>query len=267
MSEYTLAVKVFAFPDGTFQGSAMMRPAGWSVGQDAHAGCESPGTRGRTERPESRDRLDELNRKRSARRSRQLLIRHVRMQGFDCLGTLTFGGERLPSAYEALALAVDWYRLHGRVLLGDSQAAFVPEHGELKRRVHVHLGLRRGGAFWDYRAIVRSWSAFLASRGYESPGGTHRVHFSKPISARKLSRYLAKYLGKAMDEVEVPKGCHRFRSVGCQSVQPAWVAAVPSMMGLCGALGLNPDDLYPYRINRGEGSTILVGFGFDTGGG
>lgn len=268
MSEYTLAVKVFAYADGTCSGSALFRPADWTGGSYARAdGAPEGGGRARVERPDlSRDQLDAMNRRRSARRSRQLLIRHVRSQGMDCLGTLTFGGDILPEPYQALELAATWYRLEGRELLGGHPAVLVPEHGEDNGRIHVHLGLHRHGARWDYSRIIRSWSEFLAARGYESPTGNHRVHFSGQLSSRRLSKYLAKYLGKQLEDIDVPKGCHRYRNIGCDAVQPAWVGVVDSVSGFLGALGLPASLLYPYRLDRGNGSTVLIGFGFDDGG-
>lgn len=262
-SDYTLAVSVTAFPDGSFEGSAMLRPAWWKPGADA--GGQPVGARARAARGDDADAYREVNRRRSVRRSRKLLIRHVRHQACDCLGTLTFGGDVLPDPYDALGLAVEWWRSAGRDLIGDIPCVFVPEHGEVNGRIHVHLGFRRAGRRLDYRGIIRSWSAFLSARGYRSPVGTHRVHFSRSLPSRRLSLYLAKYLGKALDAVEVPAHAHRFRSVRCEAVKPVWVAAVPSIEALCGALGISSRSLHRYERRREDGSVVLVGFGFEGG--
>lgn len=259
-----VAVKVYGFPDGSCEGHAIYCPPQGGgpllasravpvVGRELASG----GAAG--------EQYREDNRKRSARRSRKTLIRHVRARGMDCLGTLTFGGERLPDVYEALNLAVEWFRRHGRAILGDVSVVFVPEHGERGGRIHVHFGYQRGGGFVDYRALVRSWSAFLDERGYRSPCGTHRAHLSRSLPARRLSLYLAKYLGKALDDMEVPMGAHRFRTLRCEAVEPVWVTVLPSVEALRGALGLSARELFKYERKRPDGVRVVVGYGFEGG--
>lgn len=264
MSDYSLAVTVYAYPDGSFEGTAMFRPAGWRPGDDCGGNPKGGGASGlgRDEQPEQ---WRELNEKRSRRRSQRLMMRHVRNQGMDCLVTLTVGGDRLPDGYEALQMAVDWYRHSGRELFGGSPAIFVPEHGERNGRIHVHIGIKRSGAFFSYRRIITSWSRWLTAAGYVSPCGTHRVDVGRGGGhAKKLAGYLGKYLAKGLGALPLPMGAHRFRSVGCEAVVPVWVEALPSVEALLSALGMRASELHAYLRQCAE-TTYLVGFGFEGG--
>lgn len=259
-----LHVKLWEYPDGSRDGHAMWR----STLPDAPPpSLPAREWRSEAERGVQDDATCAANRTRSARRSRKSLMRMIRMGSMDTLGTLTIGGDNVPGQYQATSLALDWFRRYGRRLMDDRAAVFVPEYGECNGRVHVHFAIRKGGSRWDYSAIIASWSEYLTRRGYHSSVGTHRVHLSVRRTSRTLARYLGKYLGKSLDGVELPKGSHRYRAVGCSAPSPAWVVSVEDVATLRDVFGIRPEQLYAYEIpDVVTGELFTVGYGFDTGG-
>ncbi|MBN2887705.1 MAG: hypothetical protein JXM75_13465, partial [Chromatiaceae bacterium] len=199
-----VALKCWAYPDGSFDGHAVYYAPTLRTPAPLRGGFPDGALR-------AAGAAEADNRKRSIRRTRQAVVRIVRHQAFDTLGTLTVGGAALPAARDFLDLAAEWWRRYGSEIVGNASAVFVVEYGGENGRIHVHFATRLGAAHVSYTRLIASWSAFLTRRGYISPTGTHRVHVSRRTGSRKLGRYLAKYLQKAFDAGHLPAGAHRYR--------------------------------------------------------
>lgn len=214
-------VTIYAYPDGSFSGCASMRHGKPREGELRDISAWANLT------PEERS-LE--NRQRSERRAAQTLRRLVRAGDLRRLLTFTNGGagEGWTCARDAVHDVMGWYRKGGgRELLGNTGFVLVAERGGKRRRWHVHAAIRAGYRL-PYRKLIASWSAWLTSKGYSSPTGTHRWHAGDEkgrgrdgfASARVCAGYLSKYLTKGFELDERQAYEKRFRSADCLVPDP-----------------------------------------------
>jgi len=168
------------------------------------------------------------NRRRVSSRARGQLMRLVRRGNLRRLLTFTNGarGEGWRSYQDAIRDVMRWYREWGGCgLLVGTPIVLVAERGK-DGRIHVH-GAIRGGYYFNYSAVIHSYSAYMESIGYHSTVGTHRFHSGDEngkhrdgfTSARWCARYMAKYLSKTFED-ERKSYEHRYLADGIKPPEP-----------------------------------------------
>lgn len=140
----------------------------------------------------------------AARRARATVRRYCAANGLNRFGTLTYAGN---GCHDPLALrrdVADFFRRLRAVLGGQPfPYVWVPEWHKTDHGLHAHFAV---GRYIQYGLIRQAWG-----RGFVHIKliGDLPVGSSKRDEARVAARYLAKYVGKAVDEQRVP-GLHRY---------------------------------------------------------
>jgi len=164
----------------------------------------------------------------------------------------------------------DWVQSEdGRKLLGDTPVVVIAEYGGERGRVHAH-GAIRDGYRLDYAKIIRSYSAFMESRGYHSTSGVHRWHAGDDDhkhgdgfrSARHCAVYLAKYLTKFDSRAGLAKHSKSYRVIGGSPLVPDRV--IVDSMREAQQLVMDTFGCLPVYFRDPDGH--VVGFWFDSGG-
>ena len=275
-----MAVKAWHYPDGSWSGHIVTVSGYGSDG--SRRGARDDEERDDAAMPgRERDAAVEAaaNHQRSVRRSRKLLVQLVRTYLLTRLLTFTNGGcdGGWSSGQAALDDFMRWV-VHGggRTLLCGGEAlklVAVAERGK-DGRWHVHALIPSGG-WLGYKAISRSWSAYLTNLGYVSAAasGIHIWHAGDErgrggngfSSARVAARYVSKYLTKGLDEeCGTVAARHRFRAVGCDKPEPWLAFHVPNLLVALEQLGLTATTNGVYALKRtDETDEWTYGYLFD----
>lgn len=262
----------YDYPDGTSTGSAVLNVSGRHRQQESvtpggcrvcpyYSTCSDRGTHS----------PDRDYRSENARRARDQVKRYVRTHDLRRLLTFTNGGSGagFRSRRETLDTFARWLKVHGS-LLGQTPVAVVAERGGRGGRWHIHAVIRSGYRL-DYNRIRDSWSVFLSKRGYISPTGLHRFHAGDDsgkhpqgfTSARVAALYVAKYIGKHLEDEEREESAHRYRTYGGDTPKPV-VHRYRSLRAAGAALG-EIGWYYPLEyLDAGTGELKQYGFLFDT---
>lgn len=256
-----VVLTAYSFPDGSIEGSAVVRVA--SARGDSRRGAPTP------------DREDRDYDRENARRAARQQSRFIRHNELTRLLTFTNGSpDGFTSQRETLDTFAGWLK-HNRHLLGDTPVAVVAEQGGKGGRWHLHAAIRSGYRL-DYNGIRNSWTRYLDRHGWHSaaPSGLHRFnagddtgkHSQGFSSARACALYMAKYLTKSIEETERLRGAHRYRLYNGDLPTPlrsrhrSLTAALRSL----GRVGR----VYPLEyLNAATGELCQYGFLFDSGGG
>ena len=209
-----VAIRVFDYPDGTWEASA--------VASGVPSQSSGSGSGGGKVSEEERAEHDERNDLRAVRRAKSSVRHFVRHHGLTRLLTFTNGdpaGWATPA--EALADTRAFLKAHGKTLELKGPICFIVEPGGRNGRLHVHGAMRRGWRL-DYSAIIETWTAFMERRGWHSSASTHRFHVGDDQGrykagfrdSRRAALYLCKYLSKGFAELARLKGEHRYRTCG-----------------------------------------------------
>jgi hypothetical protein len=197
---------------------------------------------------------------------------HRLIRSFDLTRLVTFtSGDPIGWATreDAVRDVCEWLQTpEARTLLGDSTAVVIGERGGARGRIHAHAAMRRGTR-WDYGRVIRSWSAFMESKGHHSTTGNHRWHAGDDdgshgggfASARVCAAYLSKYLSKDLTADRV-KHSKRYRSVGVGRLPEPHRHILRSLVDAQTTVG-DTFGCLPVYFRDPEG--IVVGFWFDSG--
>lgn len=146
----------------------------------------------------------ERSRAEAARRAMATVRRYCAANGLNRLGTLTYAGDGCHDPLVLRADVADFFR-RLRAALGGQPLPYLwtAEWHPGGHGLHVHFAV---GRYVQHGLIRRTWG-----RGHVSIKllGDLPVGSTKRDEARVAARYLAKYVGKALDERR-PAGLHRY---------------------------------------------------------
>lgn len=251
-------VEVHSYPDGSQSGSA------WIARQP------SPGNADSWYSALDHEDRDAENTRRAARRATVAVHRLVRAFNLTRLVTFTNGDSTgWATREDAVRDVCEWLQLpEVRTLLKDTTAVVIGETGGAHGRVHAHAAMPRGHR-WDYRVTIRSWSAFMESKGYHSETGIHRWHAGDDSGEHKggfasawvCAAYMSKYLSKDLS-ADRRKHSKRYRVTGGiklpepqRHILRSLVEAQSTVFDTFGA--------FPVYFRDPEG--LVAGFWFDNG--
>lgn len=194
----------------TSEGSAV----GWVLSVYPTAGEASGCLRyaGRGKSPPSGLPDPERSRQEAARRARGQIRRYCAANRLNRLGTLTYAGEGCHDPRQFRTDVAGFFRqLRGDLGGKPFPYLWVPEWHKKGHGLHGHFGV---GGFVPRGLIESAWGrGFIGIKLLgDLPVGSGRL-----AEARKVAGYLAKYVGKAIDEERVP-GLHRYEVA--QGFQP-----------------------------------------------
>lgn len=262
-------VRKFAYPDGGFSGtitrSGLIAPLSK---QTSSAPLDSRS-------PEEQEHRRQDNLHRSIARSATLVKRLVRWHSLTRLMTFTNGAQGIgwDSRKAVLDDVARFLKVHGHECFGSTKVLIVAERGGRGGRWHAHALIEQVG-WLPYSRIITRWSEFMENRGHHSLTGTHRWHAGDDkgkhadgfTSARVAARYAAKYLTKDLAAEDYGTYTHRYRTAGgLAPVHPD----ESHHAEFTAALATLPPDAYtvPITVDLADGSSFLIGYYFDAGGG
>lgn len=146
--------------------------------------------------------------KERCRRAACMLRRRARNAGLVKMWTLTFPGEGIHDYDVAASLFSRWMNDYGNQLFHGYYVA-VPELHPGGHGWHWHVLTKK---YISVEEVRKSWTKFLANRGYTPTGGAKfvRVHVLRLGSSRRAAQYIAKYITKSIGK-GIPKGRKRYR--------------------------------------------------------
>jgi hypothetical protein len=150
----------------------------------------------------------------AARRARAKIRRYAAANRLNRLGTLTYGGEgRHDPARLRADLALFFRELRAGLDAGRFPYVWVPQWHPGGHGLHAHFAL---GRFINRRLIERSWGqGFVHIKLLDGlPVGSGTLG-----EARLAARYLARYVGREVEDARRLAGLHRYEVA--QGFQPA----------------------------------------------